>query len=58
MQSYKIGFRSGKVPPNWHNTINIGINCIIQFISIILPIDIKNSKSKYIVANQNKEIPI
>ena len=54
----KIGFRSGKVPPNWHNTINIGINCIIQFISIILPIDIKNSKSKYIVANQNKEIPI
>ncbi|KKL88771.1 hypothetical protein LCGC14_1921370 [marine sediment metagenome] len=44
----KIGFRSGKIPPNWHNSINIGINSIIQFTSIIFPTDIKNSKSKYI----------
>ncbi len=43
-----IGFKSGNVPSNWINTINIGIDSIIQFISIILPIDIKNSKSKYI----------
>ena len=43
-----IGFKSGNIPSNWINTINIGIDSIIQFISIILPIDIKNSKSKYI----------
>lgn len=44
----KLGFRSGKVPPNWHNTINIGINCMIQFVNIILPVDINNCKCKYL----------
>jgi len=42
-----IGFKS-KIPSNWINTINIGIDSIIQFISILYPIDVINSKSNFI----------
>ncbi|MHA1437826.1 MAG: hypothetical protein ACTSPD_09615 [Promethearchaeota archaeon] len=43
-----IGFRSGNVPSNWINTLNIGIDSIIQFTSILYPSDTSNLKNKYI----------
>ena len=47
----RIGFRSGKVPPDWHNRINIGIDIIIQFASIIYPLDIIKSRCKFMFEN-------
>lgn len=47
-----IGFKSGKVPSNWINTINIGIDSIIQFTSILYPSDISGLKNKYICFHQ------
>jgi hypothetical protein len=43
-----IGFKSGKIPSNWINTINIGIDSIIQFTSILYPTDVNNSKSFFL----------
>jgi len=46
----RIGFRSDS-PPNWHNTLNIGISSIIQFVSMIYPLDIINSKCRFLCEN-------
>ena len=43
-----ISFKSGEIPSNWINTINIGIDSIIQFTSILYPTDVINSKSFFI----------
>ena len=43
--SYNI---SDDFPPEWINRINIGIDSILQFISIIYPIDIKNRAGKFL----------
>lgn len=46
-----IGFKSGEIPSNWINTINIGIDSIIQFTSILYPTDVNNSKSFFLCLN-------
>lgn len=43
-----IGFKSGNIPSNWINTINIGIDSITQFTFILHPIDVVNSKCNFI----------
>jgi len=43
-----IGFKFGEIASNWINTVNVGIDSIIQFTSILYPIDILNSKCKYL----------
>ncbi|MHA1248357.1 MAG: hypothetical protein ACTSRP_00050 [Candidatus Helarchaeota archaeon] len=43
-----LGIKSGKVPINWINTINIGIDSITQFASMIYPLDINNSKCRFL----------
>lgn len=35
-------------PPEWINRINIGIDSILQFISVIYPLDIKNRAGKFL----------
>lgn len=45
-----IGFRSDPAP-DWHNTLNIGIDSIIQFASMIYPLDLINSKCRFIFDN-------
>jgi hypothetical protein len=46
-----LGIKSGDVPSNWVNTVNIGINSIIQFASMIYPLDIINSKCRFLCEN-------
>jgi hypothetical protein len=43
-----ICFQSGKFPENWINTINVGIDSIMQFISLLYPTDVLNSKCRYL----------
>lgn len=43
-----LGFKSGDIPSNWINTINVGIDSIIQFTSILYPSDTSILKNKYI----------
>jgi len=47
-----IVFFSGKIYENWLNSINIGIDAVLQFVSIIYPTNSEKLKNRFICYHQ------